>query len=655
MGILLGGTESAVWAACPGGTCYVDANCSPPTDGTSGDPDCKIQEGIDRAANGETVLVRAGTYEPIEFNGRAITVRRETTEILPRITHNGGAIKVKFTSGDTSVLDGFEVSGGSARGISSTTDSAPTIKNCTIKQNDGDEGGGIQLDDSNARIIDCIIENNEVTFGRGGGIYITNGSAAQITGCTIQGNTAFENGGGIAISNSFPVITNCVISANTANGDLGGGGVWSSPPETSGEGGTSGSFTCEDGCSAGGAVNLTNCLVVGNSATNDIGRGGGLFLGFDDVDGRTEISNCTISGNTATGDGDGIYAFVKCFTLRNSILWDNGPGGSGSEITLDSGARAFLRYDDIEGGLGNIKLIGSLANYCEETNCGTSQILNSNPNFCAAPTDYRLCRVSPCIDAGDNAGIAADIADLNGNSNISEPTPYDLNGDARRVDDLCTSDTRCGSVPIVDMGAYELQVVDVEVRDWKSVVTHGASNTIALTMESEFSESRNGGVTKLRLSFSGPIDPASVSASNVVICGNDVNDQPLDLSGITFTTAVLAGNMIVEINFTPKLPNYARYRVRLIGVEDMDCNVISVNSERIFTALFGDASGDRRVNATDVGWVRTLEGTSPINPGVESQVRCDVDNDDDVDTTDTDLVRDEIPKDARYIADPSCP
>lgn len=439
---------------------YVDVNCSPPTDGTSGDPDCTIQAGINRAVNGDTVLVRAGTYATdatIDFNGKAITVKRETDTILPVITTTGtgAVVKVDFHNGETStsILDGFEITGGAGtgRGIHCRLNSSPTIKNCTITGNRPatiEGGGGILLEDSNAQVIDCEITSNQATNGVGGGINILKNTAStpptpQITGCLIEGNTAYRDGGGIGIKNSFPVITNCVISGNTANGGHGGGGVYSSPPEASGEGGTSGGPTCADGCSAGGAVKLTNCLVVGNSAPNAFGRGGGLFWGFNDIDGRTEISNCTISGNTATGDGDGIYAVVKCFTLRNSILWDNGPGGLGSEITLEN-ARAFLRYDDIEGGLNNIKLIGANALRCEETNCGTSQILNSDPNFCDTPTDYSLCRVSPCIDAGDNAAVPAGIT-------------VDLDDAPRFVNDLCTTDTGCGTVPIVDMGAYEFQ------------------------------------------------------------------------------------------------------------------------------------------------------------------------------------------------------
>lgn len=73
--------------------------------------------------------------------------------------------------------------------------------------------------------------------------------------------------------------------------------------------------------------------------------------------------------------------------------------------------------------------------------------------------------------------------------------------------------------------------------------------------------------------------------------------------------------------------------------------------------MFCDANGDRRVNATDLGLVRGLIPTSPIDPNITAQVRSDVDNDDDIDDTDLDLARGKVGNDARSIPDPdpSCP
>ncbi|MCP3918832.1 MAG: hypothetical protein GY711_25065 [bacterium] len=64
---------------------------------------------------------------------------------------------------------------------------------------------------------------------------------------------------------------------------------------------------------------------------------------------------------------------------------------------------------------------------------------------------------SPCIDAGDNAAILADLGDIDGDGDTREPVPLDVALDARRTDDPGAPDTGNGSTPIVDMGAKESQ------------------------------------------------------------------------------------------------------------------------------------------------------------------------------------------------------
>ena len=76
--------------------------------------------------------------------------------------------------------------------------------------------------------------------------------------------------------------------------------------------------------------------------------------------------------------------------------------------------------------------------------------------------NLRLLIGSPCLDAGDNTAVPADLADLDGDDDTSEPTPLDLDRAARFLDDTGSTDCPhvvppddCGTPPIVDMGAYE--------------------------------------------------------------------------------------------------------------------------------------------------------------------------------------------------------
>jgi hypothetical protein len=71
--------------------------------------------------------------------------------------------------------------------------------------------------------------------------------------------------------------------------------------------------------------------------------------------------------------------------------------------------------------------------------------------------DYRLAASSPCIDAGDNAFLPADFTDVDGDGDLLEILPLDLDHLPRRQDVPSVPDTGIGMAPIVDMGSYERQ------------------------------------------------------------------------------------------------------------------------------------------------------------------------------------------------------
>ena len=60
-----------------------------------------IQAGIDGSANGDTVIVRDGTYvENINFNGKAITLKSENGPVTTIIDGNQAGTVVTFNSGE---------------------------------------------------------------------------------------------------------------------------------------------------------------------------------------------------------------------------------------------------------------------------------------------------------------------------------------------------------------------------------------------------------------------------------------------------------------------------------------------------------------------------------------------------------------------------
>jgi hypothetical protein len=143
----------------------------------------------------------------------------------------------------------------------------------------------------------------------------------------------------------------------------------------------------------------------------------------------------TIVGNRAAGAGGGLRNSSSSPQIRNSIVWGNRVGTTVSAIN-DTNSTPAASYSIIEGGYS-----------------GTSN-LSSAPQFvnpidaASAPTssgDYHLQANSPALNTGNNAALPADSFDLDGDSNITEPIPYDSSGNARVANGT------------VDMGAYERQ------------------------------------------------------------------------------------------------------------------------------------------------------------------------------------------------------
>jgi hypothetical protein len=73
--------------------------------------------------------------------------------------------------------------------------------------------------------------------------------------------------------------------------------------------------------------------------------------------------------------------------------------------------------------------------------------------------DFTLLPNSPCIDAADNTAVPADIADVDSDGDTDEPLPWDISGNPRFIDQPEVPDTGNGTVPIVDMGAFEANYV----------------------------------------------------------------------------------------------------------------------------------------------------------------------------------------------------
>lgn len=463
-----------------------------------------IQEAINAAIPGDEVLVEAGTYtgsgnKNLDYHGKPITVRSASGDpAMCIIDCQGSGRGLFFHSGETAaaVLQGFTVcngyttssspSGPEGCGICCTNNSSPTLVNCIISGNTAVySGGGIAcLILSSPNITNCLVSGNS-----GGGIVCKSSSAPVITGCTISGNTS-GYGGGVLCGGSSAHFSNCMIHGNTAS--VGGGVMCSGSPSAtlrnctitenaadwtgSAEGG---GVMCQDsspvliGCTiskntarssssyataAGGGVSfdgsgalLVCCLISDNSATGvHIAHGGGAACFY----GSVQLVNCTFTANWSLGSdsssGGGVYVYGNVM-LKNCVLWGDTP----QEIYRNYFGTLVVQYCDVQGGYtgtGNIDLDPHFVDPDGADNDPATWQDN----------DFRLEPGSSCIDAGKNSSVPSDTTDLDGDGDATEPTPFDLDGLSRFVDDPASPDCpyvpeTCGTAPIVDMGAFEYQ------------------------------------------------------------------------------------------------------------------------------------------------------------------------------------------------------
>jgi hypothetical protein len=276
-----------------------------PTDYTT------IQEGINAAQVGDTVLVDEGVYnENINFRGKNITVTsrfiidRDVSFILNTIidgststvTDTGSCAVLVMGEDSTAVLQGFTLTHGT--GTSFDFGGGNLYR----------EGGGIILNNSSATIRNNLIIENEaaVVPGVGGG-----------------------GGGGISSMTGDPRILNNVIMLNTASYAAGIVLNWS-----------------------GGIIR--NNVVYRNYGAAQFGTGG--IMVWESPPGTGIIENNTIVGNSSSTTAGGLSVTNTSALIRNNIIWGNRQQ-SGTQVTgYQSSTVEYCNTEENYSGQGNINI-----------------------------------------------------------------------------------------------------------------------------------------------------------------------------------------------------------------------------------------------------------------------------------------------------------
>jgi hypothetical protein len=221
----------------------------------------------------------------------------------------GNMVVGSGASADTARLDGFTVTGGSAKfnedydkisvnsqnisryfgGGIYISGASPVIVNDSIAGNVASVGGGIMLE--------ALESGGTTTSPKILNTYISNNKADKGDGC---------HGAGIHMNSGSSVFTRVVISGNIVYG--------------TGEGSGAGVNI------TGGAPVFTNVLISGNTISE--GRGGGVYISGVYISADIpEFINVTITGNySAYGDYNGGLYTHNNIKLRNTLVWGNTPG-----------------------------------------------------------------------------------------------------------------------------------------------------------------------------------------------------------------------------------------------------------------------------------------------------------------------------------------
>lgn len=251
-----------------------------------------IQEALDNAGPGDTVLVDSGVYYE---------------NIIWPNTQNISLIGL--SGPEHTVIDGD--SSGSVVFISVGVEISVTVKGFTIRRGYSNNGGGLYCRKTALTLENCVIQSN-TAYSWGGGIFCTN-----CHGLTLKDNVVIDNhltqpdwsaGGGINLSNcSSVLVENTDFVGNSALGWAGGLEV----------------EYCD-------SVEVVHCMFEANQVGPGFDAGGGAMKLY-------QSNWCTVSEDTFIRNSSTFYAGALSFHLGsfhtlNRCYFENNSAGSGAGV-----------------------------------------------------------------------------------------------------------------------------------------------------------------------------------------------------------------------------------------------------------------------------------------------------------------------------------
>lgn len=396
-----------------------------------------IQEGIDAAAPGDTVLVASGTYtgalnRDLDFGGKSVVLMSDAGPEFTTIDCEASARAFVLHSGEdsTTVVRGFTVANGSAEdggGVFAeySSSSGATFEDCVFTRCSAQDGGAFYSAlGAGTRFRNCAFLGN-TAGGRGGAVHSFD-TPLRFEGCTFAGNEAAIGGAmDIGVCWYRTSLTECVFESNSATWD-GGAAVLTNyisretqvPPAM-------------DARDRGRwSVDISSCEFL----ENDAGTRGGALTVWGNVGEFVDLANCLFADNTAPSGGaiadlGGVWTLSGSVFSRNSaeiggaiymncwgpwhldgctFVWNTAATGAAISwgwsdsrtlerliIAFSSGGPAVACQE----GQPTFRHSLAFGNTAGDSLCGSLDgMLSDDPLFCGAlEDDFTLCVNSPCL------------------------------------------------------------------------------------------------------------------------------------------------------------------------------------------------------------------------------------------------------------------
>ena len=152
-----------------------------------------IQDSIDIAVDGDTILLEEGSYQGgIDFRGKAISIVGQGRDTVIFGTGDGEVVNFDNGEGFLTLLDQVRVTGGKQEGAIYIENSSPRVNRSWIINNRSlNEGSGIFVVNGSPSFFNNVIANNR--RAKGGNdphqVYIQNASPSLINNTIISGDS----------------------------------------------------------------------------------------------------------------------------------------------------------------------------------------------------------------------------------------------------------------------------------------------------------------------------------------------------------------------------------------------------------------------------------------------------------------------------------